>query len=101
MACVNCAKIRAAILHGKMAEAAGLSVQALREKFGIETGSRAASQAPADPDPLDQSIPALTAYLGGVTDPAHVDELIAAENAGKTRRGALDALAVRRAELAG
>lgn len=35
MACVNCAKIRAAILHGKMAEAAGLSAQALREKFGL------------------------------------------------------------------
>lgn len=35
MACINCNKIRAAILHGKMAEAAGLTVGALREKFGL------------------------------------------------------------------
>lgn len=35
MACVNCSKIRTAILHGKMAEAAGLSVEVLREKFGL------------------------------------------------------------------
>ena len=36
MACVNCDKIRAAILHGKMAEAAGISLDALREKFGLK-----------------------------------------------------------------
>lgn len=36
MGCVNCKKIRDAIMHGKMAEAAGLSVEALREKFGIK-----------------------------------------------------------------
>lgn len=36
MACVNCSKIRAAILHGKMAEAAGLTVDALREKIGFK-----------------------------------------------------------------
>lgn len=36
MACKNCAKIRSAILHGKMAEAAGLTVTALREKIGIK-----------------------------------------------------------------
>lgn len=35
MACKNCAKIRSAILHGKMAEAAGLTVTALREKLGL------------------------------------------------------------------
>lgn len=35
MACQNCAKIRAAVLHGKMAEAAGLTVEALREKIGL------------------------------------------------------------------
>lgn len=34
MACVNCQKIRSAILHGKMAEAAGLTVETLREKIG-------------------------------------------------------------------
>jgi hypothetical protein len=36
MACTNCAKIRSAILHGKMAEAAGLTVEALREKVGLK-----------------------------------------------------------------
>ncbi|WP_305096477.1 hypothetical protein [Croceibacterium aestuarii] len=35
MACQNCEKIRTAILHGKMAQAAGLTVEALREKFGL------------------------------------------------------------------
>lgn len=35
MACKNCKKIRSAIMHGKMAEAAGLTVEALREKFSI------------------------------------------------------------------
>lgn len=35
MACVNCKKIRSLVLHGKMAEAAGLTVETLREKFGI------------------------------------------------------------------
>lgn len=37
MACVNCKKIRDAVLHGKMAEAAGLTVGALREKIGFKT----------------------------------------------------------------
>lgn len=35
MACKNCDKIRKAILHGKMAEAVGLTVGALREKLGL------------------------------------------------------------------
>lgn len=36
MACVNCDKIRAAVLHGKMAEAMGLTVDVLREKIGLK-----------------------------------------------------------------
>lgn len=36
MACQNCKKIRDALLHGKMAEAAGLTVDKLRETFGIK-----------------------------------------------------------------
>lgn len=32
MPCQNCDKIRSAILHGKMAEAVGLSVKAFKEK---------------------------------------------------------------------
>lgn len=35
MGCVNCKKIRDAVLHGKMAEAAGLTVEVLREKMGF------------------------------------------------------------------
>lgn len=52
MACVNCAKIRSAILHGKMAEAAGLTVEALREKigFGPEPTPEAAVIGEAAPD---------------------------------------------------
>lgn len=38
MACRNCGKIRSAILHGKMAEAAGLTVDVLREKIGLKPG---------------------------------------------------------------
>jgi hypothetical protein len=35
MSCQNCSKIRAAILHGKMAEAAGLAIDVFREKMGL------------------------------------------------------------------
>ena len=60
MPCVNCAKIRAAILHGKMAEAAGLSVQALREKFGLEV-IRAPTEMLAEPDSETDSTSAVEA----------------------------------------
>jgi hypothetical protein len=49
MPCVHCAKIRTALIHGKMAEAAGLSVDALREKIGW----KAPGTVPADPPALD------------------------------------------------
>lgn len=49
MACQNCHKIRAAILHGRMAEAAGLTVDALREKIGWA----APVAVPTDPETLD------------------------------------------------
>lgn len=48
MACVNCNKIRAAILHGKMAEAAGLTIGALREKLGLT----AMGEVPVDAESL-------------------------------------------------
>jgi hypothetical protein len=35
MSCINCEKIRAAILHGKMADALGLTVDMFREKMGL------------------------------------------------------------------
>lgn len=34
MACKHCQEIRDAILHGRMAEAAGLTVEKLRESIG-------------------------------------------------------------------
>lgn len=37
MACKNCHQIRSLILHGKMAQAAGLTVDTLREKIGFKT----------------------------------------------------------------
>jgi hypothetical protein len=35
MSCINCDKIRTAILHGKMAEAAGLALDVFRQKMGL------------------------------------------------------------------
>lgn len=35
MACANCKTIRDLLLHGKMAAAAGLTVETLREKIGF------------------------------------------------------------------
>lgn len=45
MACVNCKKIRSAILHGKMAEAAGLTVETFREKMGLSSTTPVSSAA--------------------------------------------------------
>lgn len=36
MACKNCEKIRSLLLHGKMAEAVGLTVETFREKIGYK-----------------------------------------------------------------
>jgi hypothetical protein len=58
-----------------------------------------APEAAAEPGPLDKSIPDLTAYLDGVDDTVEIDRLIAAETAGKSRKGALDALEARRTVL--
>jgi len=96
MRCQNCDKIRAAILHGHMAEAAGLTIAVFREKLGFAPDNSA-----TEPGPLDKSIPDLIEYLVGVTDLAHIEALIAAENAGKSRVGALEALEARRDELTG
>lgn len=54
-----------------------------------------------EPGPLDGSVPELTAYLEGVTDPDEVQKLIEAETGGKSRKGALEALEARRDELLG
>ena len=52
-------------------------------------------------DPLDSSIEVLTAHLATVDDPAEIERLLRNEEAGKTRKGALDALQDRKAELNG
>lgn len=61
----------------------------------VETGERKA----AEPDPLDQSVPDLKAYLDGIDDLGEIVRLIQAEEAGKTRKSALEALAARKAAL--
>ena len=48
---------------------------------------------------LDQSIPDLKEALKGVTSTDELDALLAAEKAGKTRTGAIDAIEARKAEL--
>lgn len=60
----------------------------------VEAGDR-----PAEPGPLDGSVPDLVKHLEGVSDPDEVQKLIDAETAGKSRKGALDALEARRDEL--
>jgi hypothetical protein len=35
MTCVNCGRIRSAVLQGKMAEAMGITIETLREKIGL------------------------------------------------------------------
>lgn len=35
MTCVNCHRIRSAVLQGKMAQAMGITVETLREKIGL------------------------------------------------------------------
>lgn len=52
-----------------------------------------------EPGPLDQSVDKLTAYLETVTDPDQIEQLIAAEKAGKSRSGAISALEARRDAL--
>lgn len=47
MACINCDKIRSAILHGRMAEAAGLTLDVFREKMGLVEAPAPADEAPA------------------------------------------------------
>lgn len=50
-------------------------------------------------DPLDGSIEQVAEYLATVDDPAELDRLRANEVAGKTRKGALEAIDARRDEL--
>lgn len=53
----------------------------------------------AEPGPLDAGVEALTAHIAGIDDVDEIQALIAAETAGKSRKGALAALEARRDEL--
>lgn len=53
----------------------------------------------AEPGALDQSVPDLEAHLQTVDDPAELQRLRDAETAGKSRKGALDAIDARFAEV--
>lgn len=53
----------------------------------------------AEPGPLDRSVEDLKGHLATVTDADEVQALIDAETAGKSRKGALEALEARRDEL--
>lgn len=65
-----------------------------------DSGAKTDAETDAEePGPLDQSIPDLTAHLETVDDPATIDALIAAETAGNSRIGALEALNARKAAL--
>lgn len=114
MACINCAKIRSLVLHGKMAEAAGLTVETLREKIGFKPepvestveGLRTTVVIDAESDhrqqgtgPLALSIPDLVDHLQTMTDPQAVETLLVGERAGRARAGALAALESRRDAL--
>lgn len=48
MTCLNCEKIRSAILHGRMAEAAGLTLDVFLQKIGLT----ALGEVPVDPATL-------------------------------------------------
>lgn len=54
---------------------------------------------PIEPGPLDQSIEKLSAHLDGVDDRDELTRLRAAETAGKSRTGALDAIDARIAAI--
>lgn len=49
MTCKHCQEIRTAILHGRMAEAAGLTVEKLRESIGWKAPE---AEAPVEADEL-------------------------------------------------
>lgn len=53
------------------------------------------------PDPLDGSIEELAEHLATVDDPKEIERLISNEEGGKTRKGALEVLNDRLADLTG
>lgn len=55
MACKHCAEIRTAILHGRMAEAAGLTVEKLRERIGWKSPEAEAQAEVAEAESTEQT----------------------------------------------
>ena len=62
---------------------------------------RGGEEAASEPSPLDGSIDELTAHLETVDNADDVQTFIDAETAGKSRKGALEALEARRDALLG
>lgn len=76
MACVNCAKIRSAILHGKMAEAAGLSVAVFRERFGLFPAENSEPQGDGS-DGSAEPAPGNRFTLEGAITPDQIKKMVA------------------------
>lgn len=72
---------------------------ALAYEAGEQPGAAEEADDGGEPGPLDGNIDSLGEHVAGIEDVAAIDELIAAETAGKSRRGALDVLEARKAEL--
>ncbi|ALC13831.1 hypothetical protein [Sphingopyxis sp. 113P3] len=66
-----------------------------------ELEAKAGALEQPNPGPLDSSIEELTAYLETLSDVGTVEALIKAEEGGKSRKGALEALSARRDALQG
>jgi hypothetical protein len=87
MTCINCEKIRAAILHGKMAEAAGLALDVFREKMGLSV----------EGDPLIDAatLPSLSGKTKAELLAIAADEKVDVEE-GATNPEIIDAIATKR-----
>lgn len=72
---------------------------ALAYEAGQQPAAAEENEESGEPGPLDGSIESLQEHVAGVDDVAEIDRLIAAETGGKSRKGALDALEARKAEL--
>jgi hypothetical protein len=87
MACINCEKIRAAILHGKMAEALGLTVVMFREKMGLSVEG--------DPMIDAATLPSLSGKTKAELLAIAADEKVDVEE-GATNADIIDAIATKR-----
>ena len=88
---------RGPVEPGATVQVASAAVKAMAP--GLKEVSSPSEEAQVEPGPLDGSIEDLTEYLAGVIGADEVQALIDAETAGKSRKGALEALKARHDEL--